>query len=181
MTDSKWLERARAAWGNTGRHRPDFAIDPEPGQESVWDYPRPPALVEDSRQVLVSVGRQIIAETKHSLRVLETASPPTFYLPPEDVDTSLLVRGENLSFCEWKGAATYWCLSTPEKPEVGWSYRKPFPDFERLRDHHAFYPDRVECFVDGERVRAQLGGFYGGWVTDEIVGPYKGEPGTGSW
>jgi len=184
MTDTPaWLQSARSAWTNRGDHRPEFAHTPEPGQESVWDYPRPPAIVPDSRRVTVTTmtGTPLI-DTKRAVRVLETASPPTFYLPDADLVDGALEVTDGGSFCEWKGQATYLCVADdPSRAPVAWRYLRPLAGTEALADHTAFYPDRVQCTVDGEVVRAQLGGFYGGWVTDEIVGPYKGEPGTGSW
>lgn len=170
-------------WKFRGNERPGFAVDSGPGQESVWDYPRPPALVADGRSVVVRVGDKIIAATFRAMRVLETASPPTFYLPPQDVDMSALVNAAGSSFCEWKGVATYWSLATssPRLDAVGWSYARPNPTFAGIAGWLSFYPGRIECYVDDERVRPQPGGFYGGWVTDEIVGPVKGEPGTGGW
>ncbi len=168
-------------WKNTGNARPDNAIEPGPGQESVWDYPRPPALQHDKRRVEVKDGNVVIARTTAALRVLETASPPTFYIPAEDVDLDQLVEVAGNSVCEWKGRAVYRALAhAPELP-VAWSYPRPRPRFDKIRNHLAFYPGRVECYVDGERVQAQAGGFYGGWITAEVVGPYKGEPGTGHW
>ena len=169
-------------WKYTGQRRPDFAQEPGPGQESVWDYPRPPALVADTRHVRVSLGNTLLADTTSALRVLETASPPTFYLPPSDVQFDLLVEVSGQSFCEWKGAATY--LASRESAEshaIAWAYLSPSEAFARLAGYIAFYPSRADCFVDGERVRAQAGEFYGGWVTDEIVGPFKGDPATGHW
>lgn len=168
-------------WKNTGKTRPDNAVEPGPGQESVWDYPRPPALVLDPRPVEVNVGDTMIASTASAYRILETASPPTFYLPVDDVDMNQLVAATGASVCEWKGQAVYWALvRAPEQP-VAWSYPRPRPRFDKIRDYIAFYPGRVECYVDGERVQAQAGGFYGGWITSEVVGPFKGEPGTGHW
>ncbi|MDH3299290.1 MAG: DUF427 domain-containing protein [Acidimicrobiia bacterium] len=177
----KWLAQARSQWANTGRARPPFAEEPGPGQESVWDYPRPPALVTDERLVVVGDPDEPLALTRNALRVLETASPPTFYLPPGDVDVERLVVVPGSSMCEWKGQARYWAL--PDQPDevIAWDYPKPFPEFEQLAGYLSFYPGRIECRVDGEVVRPQPGGFYGGWITDEIVGPVKGEPGTGGW
>lgn len=176
-----WLDAARSHWSNRGDARPDFAVDPADGEESVWDYPRPPALVPDARRVAVRAGGIEIADSLSAVRVLETASPPTFYLPVSDVDMAMLAAVSGSSFCEWKGQAQYWALTTNAAQPVGWSYPTPLTPFEALVDHLAFYPDRVQCTVAGETVRAQAGGFYGGWVTDEIVGPYKGEPGTSGW
>ncbi|MFK7849026.1 MAG: DUF427 domain-containing protein [Rhodothermales bacterium] len=169
-------------WKFTGKERPSFAKEPAPGQESVWDYPRPPELVNDSRLVEVRLGETLIARTHQAYRVLETASPPTFYLPEEDVILSLLMPVDGQSNCEWKGAARYWVLKkAPELGPIGWDYPSPNPAFGSIRNALSFYPDKVDCFVDGEHVRPQPGQFYGGWVTDEIVGPVKGEPGTGHW
>ena len=177
------LASLREEWIHRGGARPDFARAPEKGQESVWDYPRPPALVKDTREVVVCLGGVELARSCHALRVLETASPPTFYLPPEDVNTELLHRGSGSSFCEWKGQATYWDAEVADNREPGlaWSYEEPFSESAPLAGYFSFYPARADCSVDGEVVRAQAGGFYGGWITDEIVGPFKGEPGTGGW
>lgn len=170
-------------WNFRGTSRPDFAETPGPGQESVWDYPRPPALAPDPRRVVVRAGALVIADTHRAMRVLETASPPTFYLPPEDVRTDWLESAEGASFCEWKGEARYWTLvhGPSRRERVAWTYPRPRPEFAAIANWFAFYPARVECSVGGEPVRPQGGGFYGGWVTDEIVGPWKGEPGTGAW
>lgn len=167
-------------WKFEGQRRPDFAIEPGPGQESVWDYPRPPAVLRDARRVEVYAGDRLIAATDAAWRVLETASPPTFYLPPESIADGALETASGRSFCEWKGEATYWSLAGQAEP-VGWSYPTASGSFAPVRGYLSFYPGRVACFVDGERVRPQPGGFYGGWMTDEIVGPVKGEPGTGHW
>ena len=169
-------------WHYRGQKRPEFAEIPDPGQESVWDYPRPPKLESDHRRILVKSGPQIVASTNRSYRIMETASPPTFYLPPQDIDWNLLKAVEGGSMCEWKGLAAYWGLSSsPDSRIVGWSYPEPTPAFTRIRDHVSFYPGVLECFVDEEKVRPQPGRFYGGWITKEIVGPFKGEPGTENW
>ncbi len=168
-------------WKNTGQQRPAFADSPTEGQESVWDYPRPPAVQADRRQVEVMDGDTLLARTKSSIRVLETASPPTFYIPPADVDMSRLTHMDLSTVCEWKGAARYWALHADPATPVAWAYPRPRARFDRIRDYLAFYPGRIACFVDGERVQAQPGRFYGGWVTAEIAGPFKGEPGTGHW
>lgn len=172
------------SWKHTGRERPSFAEEPGPGQESVWDYPRPPSVRADSRHVVVRYGDIVVADTTAALRVLETASPPTFYLPEADVATDLLVPNrDHGSYCEWKGAATYFdlLLADGRVPQVAWRYADPSAPFAALVDHFSFYPGKVECYIDGERVRPQPGGFYGGWMTSDIVGPVKGEPGTGGW
>ncbi len=167
-------------WQYDGRRRPPFAEAPGPGRESVWDYPRPPRLAPDARLVEVRHGERPIAATRRAIRVLETASPPTFYLPPEDLSRGVLVPAPGSSHCEWKGRARYWALSEGGAP-VAWTYDDPTPAFAAIRGWFSFYPARVDCFVDGERVRPQPGGFYGGWLTDDISGPVKGEPGTGHW
>ncbi len=170
-------------WKHTGRRRPAFALAPGAGQESVWDYPRPPALAPDEREIVVRHGGVEIARTRRAVRVLETASPPTFYVPLEDVVPGVLVPADGASWCEWKGEARYWSLRTPGGlvESIAWSYSRPHDAFASIRDHVAFYPARAECFVDGERARPQAGGYYGGWVTSEIVGPFKGEPGSVGW
>jgi uncharacterized protein (DUF427 family) len=168
-------------WTNTGAQRPPFALEPGPGQESVWDYPRPPAIVDDARRVVVGDPNDPIVDTRAAVRVLETASPPTFYLPPDDTNRDRLVRVDGRSFCEWKGEARYWALADDPITPVAWDYATPLPEFARLAEWLSFYPGRIPCTVDGEEVRAQAGGFYGGWVTDDVVGPFKGDPGTGGW
>jgi uncharacterized protein (DUF427 family) len=168
-------------WQHTGQKRPDLAVDPSEGQESVWDYPRPPSLVADSRRVLVKSGRDVIADTVHSYRLCETASPPTFYLRPDDVNWDLLISARGSSICEWKGEARYWAMADNPDVAVGWSYSRPRPRYDELKNHVAFYPALVDCHVDGERVTPQPGRFYGGWITSDVVGPYKGDPGTGHW
>ena len=177
------LAQARAQWIHRGSERPAWAIAPREGQESVWDYPRPPHLDADSRLVRVIHQGVLLAESRQAVRVLETASPPTFYLPPDDVRTDLLERARGASICEWKGSATYWSLrvNDPLRANVAWSYENPFPDFTPIRGYLSFYPSKLECYVEGERVKPQPGDFYGGWITSEIVGPFKGDPGTGGW
>ena len=169
-------------WKYTGQTRPDFAEAPGEGQESVWDYPRPPALTPLRGRVEVRVGNATVARSDRCIRILETASPPTVYLPPEDIDFTQLQAVGGQSFCEWKGAAEYWALRQGGRGEpVGWSYPSPTAAFAEIAGWLSFYPSRVECYIDGERVRPQDGGFYGGWVTSHIVGPWKGAPGTGHW
>ena len=169
-------------WKYIGHKRPDFAIKPGPGQESVWDYPRPPKLELDDRLIEVYHGDQLIASSPIAYRVLETASPPTFYLPPKDVNWELLNSAPGSSICEWKGVAKYWTLTAnPKAGVVGWSYPEPKSGFEPIRDYISFYPSALSCCVAGEKVRAQPGQFYGGWITSEIVGPFKGDPGTEYW
>jgi len=150
--------------------------------ESVWDYPRPPAVRADDRAIRVTYGEQTIAESTRAVRVLETSHPPVFYIPIADVDTSLLRRNDRSTFCEFKGRAVYWDLDGARRvPSVAWSYPDPSPGFESITDHLAFYPSKVDCFVDNEAVEAQEGDFYGGWITPEVRGPFKGGPGTWGW
>ncbi len=174
------LEAARARWRYRGDRRPDFAEPAGAGEESVWDYPRPPRLEAVAKPIRVEAGTRRLAETGAAFRVLETASPPTFYLPPGDVALYLLVDLPGRSLCEWKGEAHYYGLER-DTPPVAWAYAHPFPEFSALADYVSFYPGRVACFVDGRRVRPQPGGFYAGWLTDEIRGPVKGAPGSEDW
>lgn len=146
----------------------------------MWDYPRPPAVVADSRPIEVSTGQRTVAKADRSVRVLETSHPPAFYLPPESAVTDQLVTVPGSSHCEWKGAAEYLAIAGTTEP-VGWRYPDPYPEFAEYAGWISFYPGRVRCTVDGELAQAQAGGFYGGWITDEIVGPFKGEPGTSGW
>ena len=182
-TDRRSLEEARAAWRWRGRQRPDFATEPGPGQESVWDYPRPPAYVPDSRLVEVYAGDSVLARTERTIRVLETGSPPTFYLPPEAVDNALLTPSGRRTFCEWKGRAEYFHVqgSDGRVDNAVWRYPDAFDDARPIAGWYACYPSLLRCYVDGETVRAQAGGYYGGWITADVVGPFKGEPGTGHW
>jgi uncharacterized protein (DUF427 family) len=169
-------------WEYTGRKRPPFAETPSPGQESVWDYPRPPKLVADQRRVVVRFAETTIADSVETYRVLETAGPPTFYIPPRDVRVELLQHFRGGSVCEWKGTAKYWVLkASPVHEALGWSYPIARTPYELISGYFSFYPGRAECFVDNEHVRPQPGYFYGGWVTNEIVGPWKGERNTESW
>ncbi|EED32352.1 conserved domain protein [gamma proteobacterium NOR5-3] len=132
--------------------------------------------------VVVGAPDAPIARTRSALRVLETASPPTYYIPETDIDWSQLRAIPNHSFCEWKGQASYFALlDDPRDRAVAWLYANPSASFAAIDRHVSFYPARVECWVNGERVRPQAGGFYGGWITDRLVGPFKGEPGTGHW
>jgi uncharacterized protein (DUF427 family) len=152
--------------------------------ESVWDYPRPPRVEPLERRVRIELGGEVIAESERALRVLETAGAPTIYLPREHVRTDRLRPATGTTECEWKGTASYFDAVVGQKvrPRAAWTYPEPKPGFEALRDHIAFYAGRVDgAYLDDERVEPQLGGFYGGWVTAEIQGPIKGEPGSEGW
>lgn len=159
-------------------------VRPGPGQESVWEYPRPPRLEPTSKRIEVVFAGQVIADTERALRVLETSHPPTYYLPPDDVRMDLLVSSPKGSYCEWKGHAAYWTVRVGDRQarNAAWSYPHPVPAFQELKDFLAFYCDPMDaCRVDGEEVRPQPGGFYGGWITRDLVGPFKGEPGSWGW
>jgi uncharacterized protein (DUF427 family) len=158
-------------------------IVPAPGQESVWDYPRPPRLEPTDEPVVVRLGPVLVAETRAAFRVLETSQAPVYYLPPGDVRTELLTPSRHRSFCEWKGTASYFDVTVGTRVVASgvWSYPEPTPRFAPIAGYLAFYPHLFECFVDGERVEAMPGGFYGGWVTSRVVGPFKGAPGTAHW
>jgi len=165
---------------------PPTRIEPGPGQESVWDYPRPPRIEPSTRRVRIVFNGVTIADSTRAVRVLETSSPPTYYLPPEDVTPGVLrpAQDERTTWCEWKGRASYVDLVVGDRvsERAAWRYENPRTDFESIAGWIAFYPGRVDaCYLDEERVRPQDGTYYGGWVTDEIVGPYKGEPGTEGW
>lgn len=159
-------------------------IEPKPGQESVWDYPRPPRLEDSTKHIVVIYNGVRIADTHRAKRVLETSSPPVYYIPPEDIRMEHLSRTSHASFCEWKGNAGYYTVTVGDKrvENAGWFYANPTPAFAAIRNYVAFYAGKMDaCLVDGERVRPQAGDFYGGWITAEIVGPFKGEPGTRGW
>ena len=154
--------------------------EPGPGQESVWDYPRPPAVVPFDGRVRVVHGGRVVVDTRRAVRVLETSQPPAFYLPAADADLTRLTRSAGSSWCEWKGQATYWQLDDVD--DAAWSYASPTPGFVAIAGHFAFYAQKVdECWVDHEQVQPNPGNFYGGWITSRVVGPFKGGPGTLGW
>lgn len=155
-----------------------------PGQESVWDYPRPPVAEPTSRQIRIVHLGVVLAETKAAWRTLETSHPPTYYISQADIAMAHLAANPARSLCEWKGQAVYWDVIVGDErlTGVGWSYPSPTPSFAPLREHIAFYAgpfERVE--VDGEQVTPQPGGFYGGWITRAEAGPFKGVPGSRFW
>jgi uncharacterized protein (DUF427 family) len=159
-------------------------IEPQPGQESVWDYPRPPRLEPSSKRIQVVFNGVTIADSQRSQRVLETSHPPVYYIPPEDIKMEYLVATNQQSFCEWKGVARYYTIVVGDKQavDVAWYYPDPTPAFASLKDYVAFYPSRMDaCYVDGEQVTPQPGDFYGGWITSDIVGPFKGSAGSWGW
>lgn len=152
--------------------------------ESVWDYPRPPRVETSTRRVRVVFNGVTIAETTRAFRVLETSHPPVYYIPPQDVRTEYVRPSRRRTFCEFKGEAAYYDVEVGGRVarDAAWYYPRPQSRYEALRDHVAFYPGRVDaCFVDDEQVQPQAGDFYGGWITSDITGPFKGGPGTAGW
>jgi uncharacterized protein (DUF427 family) len=160
------------------------ASNGERARESVWDYPRPPRVERERRHVRVELGGETIAESDRAVRVLETAGPPTIYVPPEDVHSEALRPAKKTTECEWKGTASYFdaIAGNRVRPRAAWTYPEPKPGYEQLRDWIAFYAGRVDAaYLGDERVTPQPGDFYGGWITAEIEGPFKGEPGSEGW
>ena len=160
-------------------------IPPKPGQESVWDYPRPPRMEKETKSLKVIVNDVVVASTNRGYRILETSHPPVYYLPVEAINMEFLEKANGgQSYCEFKGKAIYWDLKMADVviPRVAWSYPSPNVVYQAIKDHLAFYPSKVSaCFVGDEKVLAQEGDFYGGWITSNIVGPFKGAPGTWGW
>jgi uncharacterized protein (DUF427 family) len=159
-------------------------ITPEPGQESVWDYPRPPRLEETTKHIRVIFNGIAIADTRRAKRVLETSHPPCYYIPPEDIKLEHLSKTGRKSFCEWKGMAGYADVVVGDKraANAAWYYPQPTPEFASIKDHVSFYASKMDaCYVDDELVQSQPGDFYGGWITNDIVGPFKGGAGTMGW
>jgi uncharacterized protein (DUF427 family) len=153
-------------------------------KESVWDYPRPPRVENTNRKVRVVFKEETIAESQRAKRVLETSHPPVYYFPPEDVRREFLHPSPRRSWCEFKGYAHYWTVRVGDQEALNaaWSYPEPRRGYETIQDHVAFYPGLMDaCYVDGERVQPQQGDFYGGWITSDIEGPFKGGAGTRGW
>ncbi|KXK49799.1 MAG: hypothetical protein UZ05_CHB002001746 [Chlorobi bacterium OLB5] len=164
--------------------KPKEAKKPKAGQESVWDYPRPPRIEDFSGHIKIIFNGEVIAETNRAKRVLETSHPPVYYIPPEDVKEEFLEPANNHSFCEWKGEASYYHLNVKGKQVryACWYYPEPVKGFAELKYHMAFYAQKMDaCFVNDEKVTPQPGKFYGGWITKNIVGPFKGEEGSEGW
>jgi uncharacterized protein (DUF427 family) len=152
--------------------------------ESVWDYPRPPRLERSPARVTVTLAGRVVADSDRCWRVLETSHPPVYYIPRDDIGPGVLEPAPGRSYCEFKGTANYWDLVVGDTriARAGWSYEHPSPAYAEIAGAVAFYPGRAgECRVNGELVRAQEGDFYGGWITDDITGPFKGAPGTLGW
>lgn len=159
-------------------------ITPGPGQESVWDYPRPPRVEVSRKQIQVVFNGVTIADSTRAMRVLETSHPPVYYIPPDDMHMEYFVPTQRATFCEFKGAAHYYTIAVNGRSveNSAWYYPRPSSGYEMMAGYVAVYPGSMDaCFVDGERVQAQQGDFYGGWITGEIVGPFKGGPNTFGW
>lgn len=159
-------------------------IEPGPGQESVWDYPRPPRLESSSKRIRVVFNGETIADTQRALRILETSHPPVYYVPAADVKMEYFQVTPRRTFCEWKGQARYYTIAVGDQqaPDAAWDYPQPSDRYPEIKDHFAFYPSMMDaCYVDDEQIQAQVGDFYGGWITSNIVGPFKGGPGTWGW
>jgi uncharacterized protein (DUF427 family) len=145
-------------------------------RESVWDYPRPPRVEQSNRHIRIIAGGKLLAETRRALRVLETSHPPSYYIPPADVKLDRLEPGRGRTLCEWKGFARYYTVlaGTRRIPNAAWYYPSPWQGYEILKDHIAFYPKLMDaCYVDGEQVVPEPGSYYGGWITRDIVGPFR--------
>ncbi|HCI80573.1 MAG TPA: hypothetical protein DHW02_12885 [Ktedonobacter sp.] len=159
-------------------------IEPKPGQESVWDYPRPPRLEDSNKHIQIVFNGVIIADTHRAKRILETSHPPVYYIPPEDIKMEYLLTSSRTTFCEFKGQASYYTIMINGKsvPHGAWYYLYPSHGYESIANYVAFYPSKMDaCFVNGEKVQAQQSDFYGSWITSRVVGPFKGGPGTSGW
>lgn len=157
-----------------------------PGQESVWDYPRPPRIEADDRRIRIVCGGRTIIDTTAAVRVLETSHPPCWYMPIAELRDAALAPTGRASWCEYKGQAAYHDIVDHDgrvlAADAAWTYPQPSDGYVALADHFSVYPARVDrCLVDDQHVRSQAGGFYGGWITDDVVGPFKGEYGTVGW
>lgn len=155
-----------------------------PGQQSVWDYPRPAQCEPSRRHLVVEHGGGVIAETRAAFRVIETSHPPVYYFPPEGIVPGRLVKARKQSYCEWKGYAEYWDIVVDgvRVANAAWSYPDPSSAFQVMKDHIAFYPHLVDrCIADGVEIEPQPGNYYGGWITPDVVGPFKGGPGSDFW
>ncbi len=180
----KELEKEVNKWRNFERKRPENIIKQGPGQESIWDYPRPPKVELFTKKIKVEFAGKVIAETTKSYKVMETSSPPCYYIPQEDIQMDFLFKSAYKTLCEWKGSARYWSINVDGNisKNAGWSYPVPWEGFEQIKDHIAFFAGRVDgCYIEDEKVVPQAGDFYGGWITSNIVGPFKGDSGTEHW
>lgn len=159
-------------------------IPPQPGQESVWDYPRPAILQDTDKHLKVICKGITLAETQRGKRVLETSHPPVYYFPAEDIQLQYFIENPRQLFCEWKGRYQYYDVKIGDDliQYAAWRYIDPTPAFESLETHYGFNASLMDaCYVNDEQVKPQAGGFYGGWITSDVVGPFKGEFGTRGW
>lgn len=180
LTPDAAVIAARSHWQFTGTVRPPFAETPKEGQRSVWDFPRPPAIQPISDPVEVRLDDEVIAKTSRAVEVLETSHAPTIYIPPGDFEGSLVsVSAIGGSHCEWKGISR--ALAVRDVADAGWMIVQAYPEFAGLVGWAAFYPTHLTCLRNSQRVGAQGGGYYGGWVTPDLAGPIKGGPGSGGW
>ncbi|MGD1899108.1 MAG: DUF427 domain-containing protein [Phormidesmis sp.] len=159
-------------------------IEPGPNQESVWNYPRPPKVEDVAKHVTIIFNNELIADTRKAKRILETSHPPNYYIPLNDIQTQYLEPSAHASYCEWKGVASYYSLQVGERQakDVAWTYPNISAAYEELIGYVGFYPGPMDaCYIDEEIVQPQAGSFYAGWITQDIVGPFKGGPGTLGW
>lgn len=159
-------------------------ITPQPGQESVWNYPRPAILQDTNKHIKIIFNGIVLAETTKAKRVLETSHPPSYYIPAEDIRMEHLIATSRKTICEWKGMSEYYDVAVGSKyvSNAAWRYIHPTPNFKSIQQHYSFYPNLMDaCYVNDELVKPQAGSFYGGWITSDVVGPFKGEPGTNWW
>ena len=165
-------------------NKPKEVVIPKIGQESVWNYPRPPRIEPISDILIIENNQVEIVNSQNALKVMETASPPTYYIPTADIKIEYFQKNSKSSYCEWKGKASYYDFLSDGTiiQSVGWYYNKPKSKYASLKDHVAFYASKFDqCTVGEMKVTSQKGDFYGGWITDNIVGPFKGDPGTLGW
>lgn len=171
-------------WRSFRRERPQRIVTPGPGQESVWDYPRPPRVEPITKHIRIEFAGIVLADSRQLFRVIETAGPPVYYLPRQDIQMAYLEPSRQKALCEWKGISRYWSARVADRvaENVAWSYPEPWDGFRAIKDHLAFRAGPMDrCLVDGQLVTPQPGKYYGGWITPDIVGPFKGEPGSERW
>jgi uncharacterized protein (DUF427 family) len=159
-------------------------IDPQPGQESVWDYPRPARLEDTEKYLRIVFNDVTIADTNRAKRVLETSHPPVYYISAEDIQMEYLVETARRTWCEWKGQSTYYDVVVGDRraPNAAWRYINPTSNFASISTYFSFYASLMDaCYVNDELVTPQVGDFYGGWITKDVVGPFKGGAGTSDW
>ena len=181
---SEAMIKERNRWRAFHRKRPFEVIRPGPGQESVWDYPRPPGLEPTVSLIRIIFAGVLIAESRQAIRIIETSCPPVYYIPPDHIHTEYVVQIGVGTLCEWKGLAQYWSVRVGNKviESAAWSYPDPELPYTRIRDYLAFYPGKMDtCMVDDQIAIAQESDYYGGWITPDIVGPFKGQPGSEEW